>query len=73
MFGKQFIVMPTGSGNESRLISLLHIIGLESRLYTTYDSFKKDLSWQNKIDYVSVWNKLKPIVEKSEVFLNNQL
>lgn len=73
LFGKQFVVMPTGSGNESRLISLLSKIGLESRIYLNYESFKKDLSWQNKINYVPVWDKLKPIVEKSELFLNHQI
>ena len=73
LFGKQFVVMPTGTGNESRLSSLLSKIGLESRLYLNYESVKKDFSWKEKIDYSSVWIKLLPIINKSQNFLESFL
>ena len=73
IFGKQFVVMPTGTGNESRLSSLLSKIGLESRLYLDYESIKKDFSWKEKIDYSSVWIKLLPIINKSKNFLESFL
>ena len=68
---KQFAVLYKENGLSSRIVDLLKQVGLEDRIYFSYDKFKKSDIWKEKIDYTEVDKKLSVYREKSWEFLKN--
>lgn len=70
IFRKQFIVVSTDENSRGRMLRILTSIGLEDRLYGSYDEIELNYKrWMNVIDYDSVTEKLFPIQEQSKKFL----
>lgn len=59
------------TSTNTRLKSILSILGLENRLYTQYNNVYDDIG--KKIDYSNAREKLKEMKEKSNKFLDNAL
>lgn len=68
---KQFAVLYKENGLSSRIVDLLKQVGLEDRIYFSYDEFKKSEIWKEKIDYKEVDEKLSVYREKSWEYLKN--
>ncbi|WP_304301032.1 polysaccharide pyruvyl transferase family protein [Phocaeicola plebeius] len=74
LFKKQFIVSPSYSGGEGRMLSFLKKLGLEDRFYyTTKDIRKNAKAWKTPIDYDKVYQKLNYHKEQSRKYLMSYL
>lgn len=74
LFKKQFIVSPSYSGGEGRMLSFLKKLGLEDRFYyTTKDIRKNTKAWKTPINYDKVYQKLNYHKEQSRKYLMNYL
>ena len=85
IFEKKFIVIPhfieTQSEENkfpkftslSRFESLLSDLGLEDRIFTSFEEIKSDHRWKTPIDYKTVYKKLQALREYSLEFLKNAL
>ena len=70
IFKKQFIVVSTDENSRGRMLRLLTSMGLEDRLYGSYEEIDNNISrWTKVIDYEHVAEKLIPIQERSIKFL----
>ena len=68
---KPFVVLYQENGLSSRIVDLLTIVGLQDRIYFSYEDFKKSDSWKQPIDYKEVDRKLGEYREKSWAYLRN--
>lgn len=66
---KPFVVLYEENGLSSRLVDLLKQVGLEDRIYFSYEEFSKSDNWKKPIDYVTVDKKLAIYREKSWGYL----
>lgn len=74
LFKKQFIVSPSYSGGEGRMLSFLKKLGLENRFYyTTKDIRENKETWKMPIDYDKVYQKLNYHKEQSIKYLMSYL
>lgn len=74
LFKKQFIVSPSYSGGEGRMLSFLKKLGLEDRFYyTTKDIRKNAKAWKTPIDYDKVYQELNYHKEQSRKYLMSYL
>lgn len=74
LFKKQFIVSPSYSGGEGRMLSFLKKLGLENRFYyTTKDIRENKETWKMPIDYDKVYQKLNYHKEQSRKYLMSYL
>lgn len=73
LFHKEFVVTPSYTGGEGRIISLLKKIGLENRFFYNSDDVAKSNIWNEKIDYLKVDDKLRDLKIKAREFLVKQL
>lgn len=74
LFKKQFIVSPSYSGGEGRMLSFFKKLGLEDRFYyTTKDIRKNAKAWKTPIDYDKVYQKLNYHKEQSRKYLMSYL
>ena len=53
-FRRQFIVLPSAKSRMGRIVSLLKLLGLEDRYYTSIEEVYLRLDWKNRIDYEEV-------------------
>lgn len=58
IYKKQFIVLIANEKNFNRLSELLFDLGLQDRIFNSYDEVLKNNRWTNKIDYHKVQKKL---------------
>lgn len=71
IFHKQFMVLLTGNhGKDERLVNLLKITGLESRIMD-YSTTKEQI--MKKIDYDEVDKRLKPHLDRSKDYLRRAI
>ena len=73
IFNKEFIVLANPERGIARLENILKKVGLEDRLFTDIKTLKDSKILKEKIDYLSVEDKLKWYREKSMDFLTNAL
>ena len=74
LFKKQFIVSPSYSGGEGRMLSFLKKLGLGNRFYyTTKDIRENKETWKMPIDYDKVYQKLNYHKEQSIKYLMSYL
>lgn len=66
---KQFAVLYKENGLSSRIVDLLRQVGLEDRIYFSYEEFAKSDVWKQQIDYNEVDRKLAAYREKSWEYL----
>lgn len=75
---KPFAVMYEENGLSSRIVDLLTIVGLQERMYFSYEDFANSDAWKKEIDYKDVdsrlkkyrdssWNYLRDVIEKINV------
>jgi polysaccharide pyruvyl transferase WcaK-like protein len=70
---KQFIVLPANLKNFNRLSELLTDLGLEDRIFYSYDEVLKDNRWKQEIDYKDVDKRLFEKRDSSLAFLKKEL
>lgn len=73
IYKKQFIVLPANEQNFMRLSELLSALGLEDRIFYSYDEVLTDDRWTKKIDYKIVYDSLTLKINDSLSYLKNQL
>lgn len=73
IFRKQFIVLPANEKNFNRLSELLSDLGIENRIFYSYEEVLSDHRWKDKINYEKVNEKLAVKVNQSKLFIQNQL
>lgn len=69
IYRKQFIVFVANPNRIGRLQNLLEMLGLEDRLYYSYDDIYANDNWKKTIDYAMVETKLNELRKKSWNFL----
>ena len=70
---KQFAVILNDDGKNSRLVNLMRIMNLESRVFPSVKSMVEDDSWMEPIDYSILEPNIKRLVEHSRNFLKDAL
>jgi hypothetical protein len=73
IFQKNFIVIPANINRFTRVESLLKLLGLEDRIFYTYDEIINDKRWLKKIDYQPVVRKLESLRLSANCFLDQAL
>lgn len=73
IYKKQFIVLPANEKNFTRLYELLTNLGLEDRIFYSYEEVLQNNRWSSKIDYNGVYEILLKKVDNSLSFLKDQL
>jgi polysaccharide pyruvyl transferase len=73
IYKKQFIVLPANKKNFTRLAELLKNLGLNDRIFYSYDEVLQNDRWKNKIDYDDVYELLSKRIVDSELYLKNEL
>jgi hypothetical protein len=73
IFRRNFIVIPANRDRFTRIESLLRILGLDSRIYYSYDEIINDKRWQEPVDYQEVALKLEKYRTLSIHFLEQAL
>ena len=73
LFHKEFVVTPSYTGGEGRMISLLKKIGLEKRFFYNSDEVEKSNIWSEKIVYSKVDEKLRDLKTHAREFLVEHL
>lgn len=68
---KPFVVLYKENGLSSRIVDLLTKVGLQDRIFFSYDEFSKGDSWKNEINYKVVDSKLNELREISWQYLRN--
>ena len=58
IFHKQFIYFANALRGNSRIESLLSVLGMSNRIYSSFDSLVSDKRWEEPIDFSLVENKL---------------
>lgn len=66
---KPFAVLYKENGLSSRIVDLLTVVGLQDRIFFSYEEFSKSDSWKTPIDYEAVDKKLSEYREKSWQYL----
>ena len=69
LFRKQFAATLNHNGRDSRLISLMSMAGLSDRLFDSTEDLVKNIGRLEQIDYDKVFEKLKPEIENSRIYL----
>ena len=71
IFKKQFIVVSTDQNSRGRMLPLLKSIGLEDRLFSSYEEISNNPErWKTIISYDNVYCKLAPQQERSRCLFN---
>jgi len=73
IYKKMFIVMPANEKNFNRLSELLSDLGLEDRIFYSYDEVLQNDRWTKEIDYHKVHEILSLKMKDSLSFLINEL
>lgn len=73
IFRKQFIYYVNSLRGISRIESLLSVLGISNRIYSSFDTIVSDNRWNEPIDYSLVENKLDELRLVSMNFLNESL
>ena len=79
IFKKPFIMVPRSLEQNqeeqeySRYLSLFSDIGLEDRIFSSFEEIQSDHRWKNPIDYNEVYKKMEPLREFSLQFLKQAL
>lgn len=73
IYKKQFIVIPANEKNFSRLSDLLFDLGLEDRIFYSYDEILQNDRWLKLIDYDKVYNVLLKKRTSSFSYLKREL
>ena len=69
IYKKPFVVFSPYQVESNRMLSLLKLLGLESRYYYSYEDIFQSMSWKNEIDYNQVDEKLTKLKKESIRFL----
>lgn len=70
-YDRQFAVLTSANGRNTRLSSLLSKLGLEDRIFTSLEELDKAKPWQNKIDFTKVKESLMKLKTDSLNFIRN--
>jgi exopolysaccharide biosynthesis predicted pyruvyltransferase EpsI len=62
---RQFAVLAGSHGRSTRLTSLLKILGIEDRFFSSIEDLNNAKPWTKEIDYTTVYPKLIEIREQS--------
>lgn len=73
IFQRNFIVIPANRARFTRIESLLRLLGLDSRIFYSYDEIINDKRWQEPVDYQTVTLKLEKYRALSINFLEQSL
>lgn len=73
IFEKQFIYIPGLAERANRIMDLLALLGLESRMFKDVDRVRKERRWLTPIDYNDVKKKLAALRNDSLNFLKTSL
>lgn len=66
---KPFAVLYEENGLSSRIVDLLKQVGLDDRIYFSYEEFSKSKNWKEPINYIEVDKRLALYREKSWEYL----
>jgi len=69
IFNKNFIVIPADLSKFNRIENILKLLGLEDRIFRSYNEILSDNRWMKPIDYNLVNDKLGKLREQSRDFL----
>ena len=69
MYQKQFIFIASNKTLMGRAVSILSILGIKDRIYSTPSEVISSRAWLNRIDYNEVQAKLEVLRAKSMTFL----
>jgi len=70
LFHKQFIVIPAHADRFTRIESLLEQLGLQDRIFHSYQEILSDTRWKSLINYTDVDNKLSAKRDESLIFID---
>jgi len=73
MFRKNFIVIPADLTKFNRIENILSQLGLEGRIFRSYEEILSDRRWEKPIDYTKVNGLLVELREESSNFLMHHL
>lgn len=71
LYKRQFAVLAGSHGRNTRLTSLLKILGIEDRFFNSIEDMNNAKPWTKEIDYMIVYPKLLKIREESIDVLKN--
>lgn len=66
LFHRNFAIVATKNGRNSRIIDLLSLIGLTDRFYDTFDSLYSSKPWKKEIDYNIIDHRIS-IIRKNSI------
>lgn len=69
IFNKNFIVIPADLSKFNRIENILKTLGLEDRIFRSYDEILNDNRWMTPIDYTIVNKRLDQLRSQSKDFL----
>jgi len=70
---KQFVTILNEDGKNSRLINIMHEMGLDNRVFNCVADMKNNLSWLDPINYENLESLISKNIEKSSKYLINAL